>query len=60
MYTYIFKNFPGLIPPDPHNWDEGKPPPQTPSPPHASTVPLLQSFRGRCDDDDDDDDDNDT
>jgi len=36
--TYIFKNFSGVIPPNP----------QPPSPRLTRTVPLFHSFRGRC------------
>ena len=53
--TYIFKKFsgsnipgPGSNTPDPQNWVWVKPPPQIPPRRRATTVPLFQTFRGRC------------
>jgi len=43
----FFKNFPGVIHPDPQNWGGVKPLPQTHPPQQAPTVSLFQSFRSR-------------
>ena len=46
MCNYIINNFPEANTSGPTQRLRSKPPPQTPSPRHASTFPLFQSFRG--------------